>query len=121
MTILDELANCLLFFERLNTEGNLMPWPVMAWDTTHVWGNIQFSQKFRPPHTISTSAISNFGYWKDGYARSFDSVVWDYADARITTIQGKFVVSYDPGTRGTPYVWNSADAPEGYIDIDCEL
>ena len=117
----EELADCLLFFERLSVAGNFMTSPAMAWDATHVWANLSFTPKFRPPVNAKLSLISRFGYWKDGFSRSFSGESWEYSEATESTIQGQFTVSYDPGTRGLPYVWAATSGTPVWIDISSEL
>lgn len=116
-----ELAACLLFFERQNVAGNFLPSPAMAWDSSHVWANLTFTPKWRPPNNVALSIVPRFQYWKDGYARSFSAESWAYADATETTIQGQFEVNYDPGPKGSVYVWQASAGSPVWIDISSEL
>lgn len=117
----EEFADCLLFFERQNVAGNFLPTPVMAWDSTHVFTNLTFAPKWRPPNKVALSEISRFRYWKDDYGNSFVSVGWLYAEATETTIQARFKVEDDPGPICSVYLWSGTSGSPVWIDISSEL
>jgi len=117
----EELADCLLFFERQNVTGNLLPTPAMAWDSSHVWANLSYALKWRPPKKVALSEVPRFHYWKDGYAWRFTAQSWSYGDATETTINGEFTVEYDPRPEGSAYVWQTSPGSPVWIDISSEL
>ena len=117
----EELADCLLFFERQNVAGNLLPSPLIAWDSSHVRANLTFTPKWRPPNKVALSAVLRFRFWKDGSGQYFKEQSWAYEVATETTIQGEFEVTNDPGPKGSVYVWEASPGTPVWIDISSEL